>query len=140
MSTSTPIIDTKRAAEKHLKVLEVNTSIGWEGVNFDPPVGQLYLRTQFQINSPQDPTISDKYYRERTTFQVFVCDFKNKGTIGALTKAEQIRNHFHKGLTLTEDGTMIHVLSTPQVAGTSVVSDRVIVPVIIELITEVYKQ
>jgi hypothetical protein len=140
MSTSTPIIDTKRAVEKHLKSLDVNTPIGWEGVNFNPPVNQLYLRTQFVINSPTDPTISDKYYRERISFQVFVCDMKNKGTIGALTKAEQIRNHFNKGLTLVEDGTYIHVLTTPQITGTSSVSDRLIVPVIIELITEVYKQ
>ena len=135
----TPVINTKKAVERYLSTMTPSISIAYEGVSFTPPANEMYLRTQLIINQPDDPVIGDKYYRERMTFQVFVCDVLNKGTANALAKAEAIRTRFDKGLTLIESGMRIHVTRTPQVAGAVVTNDRLVVPVFIDLWCEVYK-
>jgi hypothetical protein len=131
------IIEVKRAAERHLSTLTPNIATGYEGVTFTPPVG-LYQRVQFNIQTPDDPVLGTGFYRERITMQVFIAGALNKGTAEVIARAELVRNHFNKGLTLLENNIRIHVLRTPQIAGTSVASDRLVCPVIIELVAEVY--
>lgn len=131
------IIQIKRAAERKLIALSPSFPTAWESVTFDPPTG-LYQRVQFTIQTPDDPVLGTGFHRERMTMQVFVVGNTNKGTSEVLERAELIRNHFAKGLVLTEDAIKIHVLSTPQIAGNSIVSERVICPVIIQLVAEVY--
>lgn len=131
------IIEVKRAAERHLSTLTPNIATGYEGVIFTPPVG-LYQRVQFNIQTPDDPVLGTGFYRERITMQVFIAGALNKGTAEVIARAELVRNHFNKGLTLLENNIRIHVLRTPQIAGTSVASDRIVCPVIIELVAEVY--
>lgn len=132
------ILDTKKAVEKRLKAAFSTTNISWEGISFKPSA-DLYLRTQFVIRNPDDPVIGDKYYRERISFQVFVCDVQNKGSSNAFSKAEEIRQLFQKGLTLTESQTHIYILNTPRIQGSIVAEDRLIVPVMIELVAEVFE-
>ncbi len=132
-----PILDTKRALERHLGTLVPAVPIAYEGVSFTPPDNQMYLHTQFVIQQPDDPTIGDMYYRERISFQVFVCDVLNKGTATALAKAEAIRSHFDKGSFFLESGTRIHVLTTPKIDNAVTTEDRLVVPVVIDVIAEV---
>lgn len=131
------IIEIKKAAERHLNTLTPIVPIAWEGVIFTPPNG-LYERVQFTIQPPEDPVLGTGFHRERITMQVFCLGATNKGTAEVLSRAELIRNRFKKGTVLTEGNVKIHVLTTPQVAGTSIVSDKVICPVLIELVAEVY--
>ena len=131
------IIEIKRAAERKLNALTPTVTTAWEGVSFDPPNG-LYQRVQFTIQTPDDPVLGTGFHRERMTMQVFVVGAANKGTSEVINRAELIRNHFAKGLILQEGNVRIHVLRTPQVAGNTVVSERVICPVLIELVAEVY--
>lgn len=137
--SQTPLINAKKAVERHLATMLPSIQIAYEGVSFAPPANEMYLATQIVINQPDDPTVGDFYYRERLTFQVFVCDVLNKGTAAALAKAEAIRTRFDKGLTLIENSTRIHVTRTPQISGTVITNDRLVVPVLIELWAEVYK-
>jgi hypothetical protein len=130
------ILEIKRASERHLKEL-APIPTGWEGVSFTPP-NTLYQRTQFVIKSPEDPVLGTGFHREKVTFQVFIIGELNKGTSEVITQAELVRNHFKKGTVLNEDGVKIHVLSTPQIAGTSKIDDRIMCPVLIELVAEVY--
>jgi len=136
---TSPILNTKRAVERRLKAAFPTTAIAYEGVSFTPPSSAVYLHTQFAIRTPDEPTIGSKYYREVISFQVFVCDVTNKGTANALSIAEQIRVLFDKGISLQEATTRIHITRTPQIAGANVVEDRIVVPVLIELWAEVYK-
>lgn len=131
------IIETKRASERHLGTLSPSVQTAWENVSFTPQ-NALYQRVQFMIRPPDDPVLGTGFHRERITMQVFVVGQINKGTSEVINRAELIRNHFGKGLTLVENNIRIHVLRTPQIAGTSISSDRVICPVIIELVAEVY--
>lgn len=129
------ILNTKKAVERRLATLGLPTA--YESVSFSPP-NTLYLQTQFQIGTPEDPVLGDKYYRERISFQIFIADLLNHGTATAYNTAEQIRQLFDKGLTLIEGATRIYVLGTPQVSGSIVTNDRLIVPVLVDLIAEVY--
>lgn len=131
------IIEIKRAAERKLNALTPSVPTAWESVSFEPPIG-LYQRVQFTIQSPDDPVLGTGFHRERISMQVFVVGAANKGTSEVITRAELIRTHFAKGLVLQEGNIKIHVLRTPQVAGTTVASERVVCPVIIELVAEVY--
>jgi hypothetical protein len=131
------IVEIKKAAERHLNTLTPVIPTAWEGVSFKSPAG-LYQRVQFAIQSPEDPVLGTGFHRERVTLQVFLNGKSNKGTSEVLTQAELIREHFKKGTVFVEGSVKIHVLSTPQIAGTSIVSDRVICPVLIELVAEVY--
>jgi hypothetical protein len=130
------IADIKRVCER--EILTLNQPVAFEGVSFDPPSG-LYIRTQFVINSPDDPVIGDKYYRERVQFQVFVSDILNVGTGNAISVAESVRSLFPKGRKFDENGTNVYVLRTPQVSSTLVFSDRVVLPVMINLVGEVFE-
>ena len=131
-----PILAAKRAAERKLSTLSPALPTAYEGVKFVPPAG-MYLRTQFTLQRPDDPTLGSTYYRERMSFQVFVCDVLNVGTAGAYAKAEEIRGLFTKGSYMLEDSKNIYVLNTPQIAGCTVAGDRLIVPVIIQVVVEV---
>lgn len=133
------ILNTKKAAERRLAAMTPNLPTTYESHNFDPPTG-MYQRTQFVIRRPEDPVLGTGYHRERIQFQVFVVDKTGEGTGDALQRAELIRQQFAKGTVMIENGTRIHVLSTPQIAGSTVVNSRVVVPVLIDLVAEVYVQ
>jgi hypothetical protein len=131
------IIEIKRAAERKLQALTPSIPTAWESVSFEPSVG-LYQRVQFTIQTPDDPVLGTGFHRERLQMQVFVIGASNKGTSEVITRAELIREHFKKGLVLQEGNIKIHVLRTPQVAGTTIASERIVCPVIIQLVAEVY--
>jgi tRNA/tmRNA/rRNA uracil-C5-methylase (TrmA/RlmC/RlmD family) len=131
------IIQIKRAAERKLIELSPSFPTAWESVTFNPPDG-LYQRVQFTIQAPDDPVLGTGFHRERMQMQVFVVGNANKGTSEVLERIELVRNHFAKGLVLDEDGIKIHVLTTPQITGSSIASERVICAVIIKLVAEVY--
>lgn len=131
------IIEIKRAAERRLSTLTPALPTAYEGVSFNPPNG-LYQRVQFTIQTPDDPVLGTGFHRERVQMQLFVVGAANKGTSEVINRAELIRSHFAKGLVLQEGNVRIHVLRTPQIAGNTVVSERVICPILIELVAEVY--
>lgn len=131
------VLEITQAAEQRL--LEITPSIptAFEGVHFEPP-NEMYQRCQFIISSPEDPVLGTGYYRERVEFQVFISSPSGIGVGDALARAELVRDKFKKGTYFESGNIKIHVLTTPQVAGTLVAGDRVIVPVMISLVGEVY--
>jgi len=132
------IITAQTAVRRRLAALTPSLPTAFEGISFVPPTG-MYQRLQFVINPPTDPTFGAYYHRENIQVQIFVADKLDVGTAGAITRAEVLREWFYKGLTLEESGVRMHVLRTPQIAGASVTSDRIIVPVLIPLTVEIYE-
>lgn len=131
------LVQVKKACERLLKNSFPTLKIAYEGVSFTPPNNELYLRVTFNIARPDDVVLGANYYRENIVLGIFVVDTANKGTTNALTKAEEIRNVFHKGLTLVEDAIRMHIFTTPQIAGTSATSDKVVIPIRISITAEV---
>lgn len=133
------IEEIKRAAERHLAGMPSQWPTAYEGVSFNPPDGN-YLRTQFRIDDPDDPTLGTGYYRERVQFQIFVVTNAGNGSGEAIRYAEDIRDRFKKGTFLLESGVRIHVLTTPRVGSSGIASERIFVPVLIDLVGEVEVQ
>jgi len=133
------IIIAQTAVRRRLAALTPSLPTAFEGIPFTAPTG-MYQRLQFVISPPTDPTFGTYFYRENIQVQIFVADKLDVGTAGAIVRAQLIRDWFHKGLTLEESGVRMHVLRTPQIAGATVTSDRIIVPVLIPLTVEVYNQ
>jgi len=132
------IIEAQTAIRTRLAALTPALPTALEGIPFTAPTG-MYQRLQFVISPPTDPTFGTYFHRENIQVQIFVADKLDVGTAGAIARAQVLRDWFHKGLTLTESGVRMHVLSTPQIAGATVASDRIIVPVLIPLTVEVYQ-
>ena len=130
------VLETQRGLIKHLNLLLPNLPTAYEGLSFTPPSG-IYQRLQFRINPPDDPVLGTGYYRERMEMQIFVNAPTNKGTGEALSRAQLLRTHFKKGTTISESGILIHILETPQISGTVALGDRIICPVLIDVIAEV---
>lgn len=133
------IVEAKKAIRLHLSKLTPSLPTALEGISFTPPTSGLYQRLQFVVQRPTDPTFGRGYYRENIEVQIFVVDKLDKGTANAETRAELLRNWFHKGLTLIEGGFRLHVLQTPHVSSAAVSADKIIVPVLIPFIVEVYQ-
>jgi hypothetical protein len=132
------ILNIKRALERRLLAINPTLPTGLENVEFIPPVDTMYQRCQFMINPPEDTVLASGFSRERLQMQVFIADMKGKGTAGVISRAELIRNTFAKGLSLTEGSTRIYVLKTPQIGSVFPTQDRILIPVIINVIGEVY--
>lgn len=133
------ILNTKRACERALLALLPSIPIAFENVSFNAPTDKMYIRTQFAIRSPVDTVMSSKYYREQISFQCFIIGLPNVGTAQSIQVAEQIRARFDKGTCFTENGMRLMVLSTPQISSSSVIENRLIVPVLIDVAAEVFK-
>lgn len=128
---------TKKLVENRLKTLSPLPTIAWENLNFTPPAdGSLYLRCNLQIGKPDDTCIGGNYYRENCTFNIYVMDKLNIGTGNALDKAEAIRDLFQKRTVLEEGTTRVNILATPRIAGCVVTSDRLVVPITVQLRVE----
>lgn len=131
------ILDIEKAALRQLSTVTPNISTAYEGVKFNPPSDSIYQRVQFVIKSPEDPVFTAGYHRELVQMQVFIADIVGKGTNAALTQAELIRDKFKKGTTLVEGSIRVHVLSTPQISGSIIASDRLVIPVLVNLTAEI---
>jgi len=132
------ILDTKRASERRLSSITPSVSTAYEAVQFTVPSDSMYQRVQFLINLPDDPVFGVGFHRERMQMQVFIADTKGHGTATAISRATLIRDTFTKGTTMIEGSTKIHVLETPQIGSSFITNDRVVVPVFINLVSEVY--
>lgn len=136
MPTS-PIKITKKIIETNLATTFPTIPIAYENAKFDPTNKPLYFAVQFVMQQPDDPVFAGRYYRERIQAQIFICSELNKGTSTALDKAEEVRSLFFKGFTQTDTGVIVHVLRTPQVAGGIKTFDRYVVPVYVDIVTEI---
>ena len=127
----------KKAFEKKLAALQPTIQTSYEGVTFNPTSGVPYQRTQLVPRRTDNPSVGDDHYRDNGEFQIFLAYPTNKGTGEILTRAELVRDFFKRGTTLIEGDTTVLITKTPQIAGTSILGDRLVVPVIITYISDV---
>lgn len=132
------ILNIKKAFEKRLATLSPAIATAYEGVSFTPTTAP-YQRVMLVPSQPLNPTMGTEHYREVGSFQVFLNYPANKGSGEAIARASQIRTLFKRGTTLIEDSTEVKILTTPQISGNSIVQDRIVVPVIIGYIADVFE-
>jgi hypothetical protein len=132
-----PVLEIKKACERHLASLTPAVSTAYENVEFLPP-SSLYQIVRFNFRTPTDPVLGTGFYREQATMLVYVCGKTNKGSAEVIARAELIRDWFKKGTSFLEQNIRIHVLTTPQISGVTTAQDRITCPVLISLTAEVY--
>lgn len=131
------ILEIKRACERKLFQLNPNIPTAYEAVSFDEPDTGLYQKVKLLIKSPSDNVYSKTYFKENAQFQVYIVGLPDKGTSEVLERAELVRSHFSKGQTLQEGNVKLHFLNTPKITGVSIVQDRLVCPVLIDILAEV---
>jgi hypothetical protein len=130
------LVNAKKALEKRLALMSPSIETSYEGLSFKPTPNVAYQYVQLTPYKPQNPTLGDEYFRDVGEFQVFLCYPIGKGTGEALARAELVREHFKRGVTLTEDVSQILIIDTPKIAGTAIMQDRIVVPVLIRYSVE----
>lgn len=126
------IVQIKKALEKRLSTLTPSIATAYESVSFTPVQGTPYQRAQIVPRKPENPTMGDSYYRETGELQVFLAYPSNLGTAQVLARAELVQQHFARGTTIVEGSLEVIISKTPQIAGSTVIGDRIVVPVIIQ--------
>ncbi len=132
------LLNITKAFHKRLATITPSLATAYESVSFEPVQGTPYQIVQLVPTSPANPTLGGSHYREQGTFQIFLCYPANAGTFPVLERAELTRSYFQRGTTLVEGTSIINILQTPKIAGTSISQDRIIVPVIIQYSVEVF--
>lgn len=107
-------------------------STAYTSSSFTPVVNVPYQRVQLVPRKPENPTMGDSYYREIGEFQVFLAYPSNKGEGEVLARAELVQQHFARGTVIQSAGLEVIIPRTPQIAGSTISGDRLIVPVIIQ--------
>lgn len=132
------LVKIKKALELHLSTLAPAVSTAYEGVSFNPEVNVPYQRVYVVPRKPRNTTMGDDHYREIGEFQIFLCYPTNQGSGAGLTRAELIRSHFKRGTTLVESSVSVLIDETPQVNGSMISGDRIVIPVIVPYVVEIY--
>lgn len=132
------ILNTKIELEKRLTNAFPSVKVAFPGVSFDPPTNELYFRCQMSIGKPDDPVIGAKYRRENITFQVFVVAPYNKGEAEAFTAAQQIFDLYARGMSISVSNLLIRTFESPRISGSMIVDNRLIVPVMIPVVVQVF--
>jgi hypothetical protein len=104
-----------------MATLSGSPSIAWENVNFVPKTTETHYRVNF-LPSQTRPAANHRSAMdfESGIYQIDIYVVQNEGTSTAGTLAETVRDHFYRGLKLTDSGGIsVHIASTPSVVMTS---------------------
>lgn len=107
-------LNIRLALETRLKALATFPT-AYENVDFTPTTGTAYQRVNLLPAQPDNPTLGGTHYLELGVFQITLCYPQNKGIKDAMTKAEAIRAHFSRGLSLTQGSTTLTITRTPSI-------------------------
>lgn len=131
------IKEIKAGLEKKLLELSPSIETAFESVSYTPTSGIPYQRVQL-IPKTRNTTQGSSHYRQEGDFQVFLLYPSGEGTGDILSRAEALREHFKRGTTIIEGSFTINITETPEIAGVQVIGDRVVTPVLITFVCEVF--
>ena len=131
------ILDIKIAFEKKLSEMTPALATSYEANPFTPAANTPYQYVQLVPRAPENTVVDAPFYREMGEFQIFLCYPRGKGTGAILSRAQDVRDHFKRGTNLVRNGITILIFRTPTIAGTQIVGDRVVVPIIVNYTADV---
>jgi hypothetical protein len=115
--------------ETKLATITPTVSTQYENVLFTPITNVPYQSSYLLMNTPDNPTLGDSFYREMGFFQVTLRYPIGKGTVDAMTQAEKIRALFKRGTSLTKNNITVLCDKTPDIRVLSQEVDRFVVMV-----------
>lgn len=91
-------------------------STAFENVSFNPVATQPYQMSKLVPLPVENPTLGDNYHREVGFYQVTLAYPKGKGVGAIAAMADQVKDYFKRGTTLTEGLDKIIVERTPEIS------------------------
>ncbi len=134
------IVQIKKALERHLNLLTPALATAYENVAFTPVAGTAYQRVVVVPTKTVNPVMGSEYRREEGELQVFLAYPQGVGSNSVLTRATLVQDHFKRGLVLTEGNIKINIYRTPKIAGSLLTTDRIVVPVLVSYVAEVFSE
>jgi hypothetical protein len=130
-------ITIRSILETKLATLTPAVSTQYENILFTPVVNVPYQSAYLMMNTPDNPTLGDSFYREMGLFQVTLRYPLGKGTVAAMTQAEKIRDLFKRGTRLTKNNITVLCDKTPDIRVLSQEVDRFVVAVRISFTADI---
>lgn len=124
--------EIRTALRKHIVALDPTFLTSRENAKFVPDATKPYQVLTVQPRAVSNPSFGDGFYRENGSFRINLCYPINAGEGAAIKKAEEIKNHFKRGTTLTEAGVAVRIDRTPSIGVGYIQGDRYVIPVRIE--------
>lgn len=106
----------RAALETRLGTMSPPLATAYENKSYTPTTGTPFQRVNLLPASPDNQTLSPDYHLELGLFQVTLCYPKNAGPNDAQARAEAVKTHFARGLSLTEGALTIIITRTPVIA------------------------
>lgn len=134
-------LSIRRALENQLKAIG-SVPIAPENVTYTPVIGVAYLQMNLlpaNTYSPCAGAASAEMVQESGVFQVTVVCPIGEGSKRAASLAEDVRDLFPKGLTMTFDGVDVMVEQSGSVAPGSISGEWYTVPVSIPYFSTIFK-
>lgn len=93
-------------------------------VKFEPKQGTPYQAYKFIPQSVENPTFGDNFHRENGIFEVKLCYPLYAGEGEIMQKADEIKVHFRRGLSVQNNNTKTTIRSTPTIGTAFIDGDR----------------
>lgn len=126
-----------KALETELERASPGVAIAWPNSNFAPPK-EFYQEAFMLLARPENPTMGDGHYRQRGYLQVKLKFPSNIGAGAARARAFELREHFHRGLSMTADGVTTTVEETPEIGSGSTEGDRYVLNVFVRFWADIF--
>lgn len=131
-------LTVKAALESALDELLPAIATARENVHFEVPAPDVpYQRVDMLRNTPDNPEIGSGH-QLLGILQVSLFYPANAGSGAALTRAQQIRDLFYRGLSITQGGITTTIENTPEIGSGSPDGDRYMVPVRIRWFASIF--
>ena len=107
----------RNALNARLSTLSSLPSVAWENVAFTPKTTETHLRVNF-LPAPTRPAANHKSAMdfESGIYQIDIYAQQDQGPNPASDLAERIRQHFNRGLALSNSGVVVNIEATPSMA------------------------
>ena len=107
----------RNALNARLSTLSSLPSVAWENVAFTPKTTETHLRVNF-LPAPTRPAANHKSAMdfESGIYQIDIYAPQDQGPNPASDLAERIRQHFNRGLALSNSGVVVNIEATPSMA------------------------
>ena len=132
------IIKIRAALENHLATMIGALPISYENAQFSPTAGAAFQVVNLLPATSENPSIGASLHRELGIFQVTLYYPINNGSSDAATMAEAIRTRFARGMTLSKDGVVVQIDSTPSIARGIIDGDRWVLAVSIPYMANIF--
>lgn len=103
----------RQALEMHLATLPGALSTAYENKGFKPAVGVPYWRVNILPAEPEDAMHGSALCIERGIFQITLCYPDDGGTGDVTALADDLKEHFKRGTSLSKDGLLVLIPRRP---------------------------